>query len=103
LLANSYFFKLKSLQMQKLELDAKLGKLKTELLADFKSLLETDLKKNQNTNWLTEKEAREFLGLSKSTLQSYRKNLIIPFSQYRGKIHFKLSDLEQHLLDNYSK
>ncbi|MEZ5003505.1 MAG: helix-turn-helix domain-containing protein [Chitinophagales bacterium] len=89
--------------MKKLVLEANLGKLKTELLADFRSLLDSDLTTKQNKSWLTEKEAREFLDISKSTLQSYRKNLVIPFSQFKGKIYFKHSDLEQHLSNNYSR
>ena len=53
--------------------------------------------------WLNEKEAREYLRVSKSTLQKYRREGIIPFSQYERKIMFRKEDLDAFLTQNYSK
>lgn len=53
--------------------------------------------------WLTVKEACEYLKVSKSTMQKYRREGIIPFSQHGRKILFKLEDLQNFLTKNNSK
>ena len=53
--------------------------------------------------WLDVQEACQLLKISKRTLQSYRDNGILPFSQIAGKIYFKATDIEKHLLSHYNK
>ena len=57
----------------------------------------------ENSEWLNEKEARQYLKVSKSTLQKYRRDAIVPFSQFGRKIMFKKDDLDAFLTQNYSR
>ena len=62
----------------------------------------------KNTNQLSEvwfdiQEACQLLKISKRTLQSYRDNGILSFSQIGGKIYFRASDIESHLNRHYVK
>ena len=54
----------------------------------------------EQKEWITNKEARELTGLSKSTLQRFRSSGILPFSKIRGNIFYRYEDicsvLEQH-------
>lgn len=51
--------------------------------------------------WLTIDQTCKLLSISRRTLQSYRDQGILPFSQYAGKIYFKVSDIEAHLQRHY--
>jgi hypothetical protein len=51
--------------------------------------------------WLDISEACLLLKISKRTLQSYRDNQILSFSQIGGKIYFKASDIENLLNSHY--
>lgn len=51
--------------------------------------------------WLDIQETCFLLKVSKRTLQSYRDNGILSFSQISGKIYFKASDIEDHLKKHY--
>ena len=51
--------------------------------------------------WLTIDQTCKTLSISRRTLQSYRDQGILPFSQYAGKIYFKVSDIETHLQRHY--
>jgi len=53
--------------------------------------------------WLDIQEACILLRLSKRTLQKYRVQGVLPFSQVNGKIYFKASDIQKHLEKNYKK
>ena len=53
--------------------------------------------------WLDIQEACQLLKISKRTLQSYRDNGILSFSQIGGKIYFRASDIESHLNRHYVK
>ena len=80
-----------------------LNSLKQELVQVFRKVIREENSNNVNKDWLTEKEAREYLSVCKSTLQTYRRDGVIPFSQYKGKIRFLKTDLDEHLFNNYSK
>lgn len=58
-------------------------------------------KNNISANWLTIDQTCQILSISRRTLQSYRDDGVISFSQYQGKIYFKASDIEAHLQKNY--
>ena len=54
-------------------------------------------------HFLTGKEVCERLYISPRTLQDYRNKGIIPYTQFAGKILYKVSDLERLLEENYNK
>ena len=53
--------------------------------------------------WLDIQETCSLLKISKRTLQSYRDNGILSFSQIGGKIYFRAQDIEEHLKSHYNK
>ena len=53
-------------------------------------------------HFLTGKEVCERLYISPRTLQDYRDKGIIPYTQFAGKILYKVSDLERLLEENYT-
>lgn len=53
--------------------------------------------------WLDISDVCQLLKISKRTLQSYRDNGLLPYSQISGKIYFKASDIETHLDSHYVK
>jgi hypothetical protein len=53
--------------------------------------------------WLDIADTCKILNVSKRTLQSYRDNGVLPFSQISGKIYFKADDLQKHLERHYKK
>ena len=52
-------------------------------------------------HFLTSKEVCERLYISPRTLQDYRNRRIIPYTQFAGKILYKVSDLERLLEDSH--
>ena len=44
--------------------------------------------------WLTNREAQEYLGLSKATLARYRASGKLPFSRVGSSVYYRLSDVE---------
>jgi len=77
-------------------------------LFDKMDLIDKKLDDHKNTKqlseiWLDIQEACQSLKISKRTLQSYRDNGILPFSQIGGKIYFRATDIEEHLNRHYNK
>jgi len=73
-----------------------------EKLEDIRNATAGD--KNQQTlsdRWLDIADVCNLLHISKRTLQSYRDNKILAFSQIGGKIYFKATDIEALLNKNY--
>ena len=54
-------------------------------------------------HFLTGKEICERLYISPRTLQDYRDRKIIPYTQFAGKILYKMSDLERLLDEHYQE
>jgi len=52
------------------------------------------------SEWLTIEQTMKILNVSKRTLQSYRDNKNLGYSQICGKIFFKMSDIKE-FLDRY--
>lgn len=50
--------------------------------------------------WLTNREAMDYLGLSKATLQRYRKSGRLPYSKIGGNIYYRFEDLAAILEEN---
>ena len=79
------------------------------LLDEIKSRLEVidsklesiQTEKPQSKEWVTNPEAAEILNVTLRTLQNYRDNGILSFSQIGSKIYYKSSDLEKHLERHY--
>ena len=47
--------------------------------------------------WLTNPEAMEYLGLSRTTMQRYREAGIFPFTKVESNIYYRFSDIEKAL------
>jgi len=54
-------------------------------------------------HFLTGKEVCERMYISPRTLQDYRDRKIIPYTQFAGKILYKVLDLERLLEKNFKK
>lgn len=52
------------------------------------------LDNSADKDWLSNKEAQEYLGLSRPTLQRYRSSGKLPFSKVGNKIYYRRSDIE---------
>jgi hypothetical protein len=78
-----------------------------EIMARFDKLEQFIIEKKRMNPlpdvWLDINEVCQLLKISKRTLQAYRDNGIISYSQISGKIYFKAGDIDKHLKDNYSK
>jgi excisionase family DNA binding protein len=65
--------------------------------------IEDQLPDQSNKHWLTGDEICKLLRVSKRTLQNYRDNRVIPFSQIGRKIYYKYSDIVEYLELHYVK
>lgn len=54
-----------------------------------------------NSEWIDSAQARNMLGVSKSTWQIYRDQRRIPFSQFGRRIYVKRADLEAFMNEHY--
>ena len=61
--------------------------------ATAKVLARLNPTKSGPKEWLTNREAMDFLGLSKTTLQRYRASGRLPFSKIGGSIYYRYVDL----------
>jgi DNA-binding transcriptional MerR regulator len=57
-------------------------------------------KESYDKRWLTNREAMTYLGVSKSTLQRYRSDGLLPYSKIGLKLYYKVSDIEALLKQN---
>ncbi|KAA6318685.1 hypothetical protein EZS27_031338 [termite gut metagenome] len=63
---------------------------------DFAKQVKTLCGENQNKDkWLTGNDVCELLHISSRSLQSYRDNGTLPYSQIGHKYYYKSSDIEQ--------
>ena len=53
--------------------------------------------------WMGNEEVCRLLNISKRTLQNYRDDNLIPFSQINHKIYYRASDIERFLNKNYKR
>ena len=71
-----------------------------ELLEEVKELKEMLIDKRRmedGSKWLDAKEAREFLGVSAKTFQTWRDKRLFPFTQFGKKLYFRVSDIDAFL------
>ena len=64
--------------------------------------LEFDAKYPLTEKWLDNQEVMQLLNVSKRTLQMYRDESLIAFSQIGNKMYYKTTDVEQFFKDNYN-
>ncbi len=68
-----------------------------------KHLGKESMRKPLDDIWLDIQEVCILLKISTRTLQVYRDDRKLPYSQISGKIYFKASDIQKHLEKNYVK
>lgn len=56
----------------------------------------------ERKEWLTEEDAMQYLKISKSTIQRYRRDGLLHFSQYQKQIWYRYEDINAFLLESYS-
>lgn len=73
----------------------------TEGIGEIKELLSNKTAEELNSQWIESGRARQMLGVSQKTWQTYRDKRIIPFSQFGRKIYVKRADLEAFMDKHY--
>ena len=73
------------------------------LLASLEKLLSKQQPSVFNDELLTDKEVAHLLKVSPRTLQDYRNNGILPYTQVGGKILYRTSDIERTLMKGYKE
>lgn len=73
------------------------------LLALLEKLLEKRQPSAYGDELLTDKEVAYLLKVSRRTLQDYRNNGILPYTQVGGKILYRASDIEKTLMKGYKE
>jgi hypothetical protein len=73
------------------------------LLALLEKLLEKRQPSAYGDELLTDKEVAFLLKVSRRTLQDYRNNGILPYTQVGGKILYRASDIEKTLMKGYKE
>jgi len=68
-----------------------------EVTKEVLSNLVKDLQPSEPKTWMTNREAMEYLGVSKATLQRYRSDGRLPFSKVDGLIFYRCSDISAFL------
>jgi len=61
-----------------------------------------EMKEPQPKTWVSEAKAMEILNVSKSTIQKFRREGLLPWSQYRNLINYKYSDLMKFFEEYYT-
>jgi len=79
-------------------------------IIDYLNSIKSDITKmsgfmpaTNTSKWLKNSEAQKMLGVSSKTLQNYRKEGKIGFSQVGKKIFYRQSDLQNFLNKNFNK
>lgn len=73
------------------------------LLASLEKLLSKQQPSVFNDELLTDKEVAHLLKVSRRTLQDYRNNGILSYTQVGGKILYRTSDIERILMKGYKE
>lgn len=73
------------------------------LLASLEKLFNQHRPSMFGDELLTDKEVAYLLKVSRRTLQDYRDNGILPYTQVGGKILYRASDIERTLMKGYKE
>jgi hypothetical protein len=76
---------------------------KLQSLEDRYIKMKIDAQTPLSERWLDNQDILLLLKISKRTLQSYRDERKIPYTQIGAKIYYKASDVEKFLKKNYRK
>ena len=77
-----------------------LHKAATEILREIGPKFRLDIRDRPGKSWLTNKEAQDYLGLSKPTLARYRASGALPYSKVGSSVYYRLVDVEALLERN---
>jgi len=69
----------------------------TSGIEELKTMIAGKNNADADRQWIESAEARNLLGVSQKTWQTYRDNRTIPFSQFGRKIYVRRSDIETFL------
>ena len=72
-----------------------LRRMKTEMIAEIREILEEEVKKESSHQWLRTAEVRKMLGISPGTLQSLRINGTLPYRKIGGSMYYRRKDIER--------
>ena len=72
----------------------------SELANALPKLLRSSHPSQGPKEWLSNREAMDFLDLSKATLQRYRDRGVLPYSKMGNNIYYKYADLVRVLEDH---
>jgi excisionase family DNA binding protein len=90
--------------MQVITIESEAFKKLTDSIEEIKTKLSENQKNTPlSETWLDNQEVCKLLYISPRTLQSYRDNGKIPFSQQGSKIYYKASDIDEFLENSYNK
>lgn len=78
-----------------------LNEFKQNIISEIENLIANHYINPVPKEWLTIEEACDYLQVSRSTIQNYRRNGVLGFSQINSKIYFRRSDLLAHLEKHY--
>lgn len=73
----------------------------TDKLEQVERILNKKNEEDVNSQWIESTKAKEMLGVSQKTWQTYRDERVIPFSQFGRKIYVKRGDLEDFMGKHY--
>ena len=72
-------------------------------IAELQRTFKTRASESLVETWLNTKQAAQALQITTRTLQSYRDQGMIPFSQFGREIRYRQSDIQEFLLEHYIK
>lgn len=73
-----------------------------QLNSKLDAILEkTRTEKNGEPVWLTNLQVMKLMNISRSSLQTYRDKMVIPFYQIGRKILYKAADIDAYLESKY--
>jgi hypothetical protein len=78
-----------------------LEKFSKTIVSVLTQVVKTHMENGAKKEWLPEREAMKVLDVSKSTIQNYRRQGLLAFSQHGSKIMYKHEDLMGFLNQNY--
>ena len=77
--------------------------IKSKLESIYEKLTTQRGKAPLKETWFDNQEVCQLLHISTRTLQHYRDDDLLPYSQIGAKIYYKASDIDNFLLMNYKK
>ena len=82
---------------------AEFGKSLDRLLDGIENFMANSRPTLGGERFLTDREVSARLKVSRRTLQDYRNNGILPYTQVGGKILYRASDIEKTLMKGYKE